>query len=281
MTTELQREYKKQARYQSDRPSAAVCILCGLSAGAVRTVQNRQCSAAPQARMHGRRLQPGGSRWDLWSRPAEQRLPAPPNTVCIPPGRTAATEREQKTSKRSPSVVVTQEMVQSNYNWWNNLIYSKKSWHKRNKFSLSVLPQDAELWAPDDQPDGCRPPSLAVATRNRRVPLPPPATKGSCARIDRTVRECLREGQTTPCKIVGLRRAQNSLSLGIGSVYEVCSVWFIQQEAKTRRVTIRCWMTMRRGQETDKHCIHVDEKGVVRYHGEKIFCCVTLPGCEL
>lgn len=133
-----------------------------------------------------------------------------------------------KNKQRSPSAVVTREMVQSNYNWWNNLIYSKRSWHKRNKFSLSVLPQDAELWAPDDQPDGCRPPSPAVATRNRRVPLPPPATKGSCSRIDRTVRECLREGQTTPCKTVGLRRAQNSLSLGIGSVYEVCSVWFIQ-----------------------------------------------------
>lgn len=225
--------------------------------------------------MHGRRLQPGGSRWDLWSRPAEQRLPAPPNTVCIPPGRTAAAERETKNKQRSPSAVVTQEMVKSNYNWWNNLIYSKKSWHKRNqqttvwpeapgpnRRSTTMLRNYLNYWhlffrfyteintLKKMQIINCRSLSISLTPRCRAVSpwwsawwmsaslssssdtqsKCPPATASNKGVLleNRSDRVRVREGQTTPCTTVGLRRAQNSLSLGIGSVYEVCSVGFIQ-----------------------------------------------------
>lgn len=75
---------------RSSRPSAAVCIHCGLSAGAGMAAQNRRCSAARSARRRGLVQRPGGWRCDLASRREEPRLPAPTDTGYTPPDHTAA-----------------------------------------------------------------------------------------------------------------------------------------------------------------------------------------------
>lgn len=75
---------------RSSRPSAAVCIHCGLSAGAGMAAQNRRCSAARSARRRGLWRRQGGWRYDLASRREEPRLPARGDTGYTPPDHTAA-----------------------------------------------------------------------------------------------------------------------------------------------------------------------------------------------
>ena len=76
--------------YHNNRPSAAACTRCGLSAGAVTAAQSRRCSAARSARRRGLWPQPGGWRCDPASRRAEPRPPARADTGYTPPDHTAA-----------------------------------------------------------------------------------------------------------------------------------------------------------------------------------------------
>lgn len=79
----------------SNKPSAAVCIRYCPSVGAGTMARSRQCSAARSARRRGLEMQPGGWKYDLASRPAIRRLPAPTDTGYTPPDRTAAEEKIQ------------------------------------------------------------------------------------------------------------------------------------------------------------------------------------------
>lgn len=83
--------------YRNSKPSAAVCIRSGLGAPAGSTPRHRQYSAARSTRRRDRGLQPGGWPCDLGSPPAEQRLLAPTDTGCTPPGQTGAGERMDNT----------------------------------------------------------------------------------------------------------------------------------------------------------------------------------------
>lgn len=87
------------ATNHNNRPSAAVCTRCGLSAGARMAPQSRRCSTAHSARKRGLGQRPSGWLYDRASRRAKPKPPAPADTGCTPPDHTAAETTEQKLYK--------------------------------------------------------------------------------------------------------------------------------------------------------------------------------------
>lgn len=87
------------ATNHNNRPSAAVCTRCGLSAGARMAPPSRRCSTAHSARKRGLGQRPSGWLYDRASRRAKPKPPAPADTGCTPPDHTAAETTEQKLYK--------------------------------------------------------------------------------------------------------------------------------------------------------------------------------------